>query len=625
MIRKMKKLSLLVFHEDKVKTLDALASLGIVHIQTERGTTSESIERLNAERNRFLKAKSVVTNLIAKYNKDKIEISLDESKIDKTVIAEKIVDSILDFSEKLEHLQNEREALKKEYNIILPFGDFSFEKMKDIEQKTGYKASFYLASSKEFRAFDFSKMEDVFVLEIKEEFGKIYFVILKKEDTVIDIPFDIVSLPTRSLLMLKRLIDNSTESILYTEQSILSYKIFIEKIDKAVSEFNINTYFEEAISSFKPSENTDNTIFLVKAFVPLDKENSTKIFLNDNKIAYIMEDIKRGDIIPVQLKNNKYSGSYELITKLFQLPNYFEIDLTPMIAVFYPIFFAYCFGDSGYGIVLTILAIVGLCTKLKGKLFSVGVIALTLGILTTIMGVINSGVIFGVSFANIQHIQIFYELSKFTFITDTKKNWFFTPFNTALLCGLLQIFFALILSLINKIRYGEIGDIFGAIGKLLLIPGLVLWFLGDMQRMAVIRTYFHPMYYVLISVGLFFLVVLTNVGKKPDVLNSVLGVYFAATGIMGDTLSYIRLFALGASSSILGLVVNQIGGSFVSIPVVGIPVMVLFLIIGHSGNFALSILGSLVHPLRLTFVEFYNNVGFKGGGVEYKPLKKNEA
>ena len=206
-------------------------------------------------------------------------------------------------------------------------------------------------------------------------------------------------------------------------------------------------------------------------------------------------------------------------------------------------------------------------------------------------------------------------------ITDTKENWFLTPFNTALLIGVLHICFALVVGVIDRIKTSSIGDILGAVGKLLFIPGLVLWFLGDMQKMEVIKQ-FSTIYYALIGVGLVFLVILSNVGKKPDVLNSILGVYFAATGIMGDTLSYIRLFALGASGSILALVINQIGMSFKAIPGVGVVIMVVFLVFGHIAIFALNILGALVHPLRLTFVEFYNNVGFEGGGKEYKPLKK---
>ncbi|MEQ9149767.1 MAG: V-type ATP synthase subunit I, partial [Cytophagales bacterium] len=88
--------------------------------------------------------------------------------------------------------------------------------------------------------------------------------------------------------------------------------------------------------------------------------------------------------------------------------------------------------------------------------------------------------------------------------------------------------------------------------------------------------------------------------------------------------SYIRLFALGVSSSILGLVVNQIGAPLLESGILGIIGGIVFLIFGHALNFAIAFLGALIHPLRLTFVEFYGNAQFEGGGKEFKPFKKNQ-
>jgi V/A-type H+-transporting ATPase subunit I len=95
------------------------------------------------------------------------------------------------------------------------------------------------------------------------------------------------------------------------------------------------------------------------------------------------------------------------------------------------------------------------------------------------------------------------------------------------------------------------------------------------------------------------------------------------TGILGDLLSYIRLFALGISSAILGLVFNQLAFSMSpDNKILGPIVIVIILLIGHGINIFMSGLGSFVHPLRLTFVEFYKNAGFIGGGKKYKPFSK---
>ena len=93
------------------------------------------------------------------------------------------------------------------------------------------------------------------------------------------------------------------------------------------------------------------------------------------------------------------------------------------------------------------------------------------------------------------------------------------------------------------------------------------------------------------------------------------------TSIFGDMLSYIRLFGLGTTGGILALVINSIAMTLSGIPYVGWPVTVIFLIFGHLAVMGLSCLGAFVHPVRLTFVEFYKNVGFEGGGRAYRPLK----
>lgn len=103
--------------------------------------------------------------------------------------------------------------------------------------------------------------------------------------------------------------------------------------------------------------------------------------------------------------------------------------------------------------------------------------------------------------------------------------------------------------------------------------------------------------------------------------NGIWDSYNVITGIFGDLLSYIRLFALGISSSILGFVFNDISSQMLSVPYIGWLFFIVLLLIGHSLNIFMATLGGFVHPLRLTFVEFYKNAGFNGGGLDYKPFK----
>jgi V/A-type H+-transporting ATPase subunit I len=145
-----------------------------------------------------------------------------------------------------------------------------------------------------------------------------------------------------------------------------------------------------------------------------------------------------------------------------------------------------------------------------------------------------------------------------------------------------------------------------------------------------------PVALILIAVGLL-LIVFDNLFVKKissPFLRPVLifwDAYNFASGLMSTSLSYLRLFALGLAGGLLGAAFNQIAFMLITneqgvvnwaTPLVVFTILIL--IIGHSLNLALSALGAFVHPLRLTFVEFYGgfSLGFKGGGKPYKPLSK---
>ena len=373
MIRKMKKLSLFVFHEDKEKTLNDLASLGLVHIEIANGVSSENIENIASKKNEAIRAKSIINSALSEAKKNKKDISnLKAENTSKK--ASEIIDNILSISQTVDKLKAEREVLKKELSIISPFGNFSFDKINKLQEKTDYDILFYSAAIREFNEYDFNSLKYIFAYPIKEESGKVYFIVFKKRNTEETLTFDIVNMPSKSYDDINKEISRVGGEIENNENEIIKSQVYIKAIDEEIDNLNIYNHFEEAKESFISSESTEGKILYVEAYIPKDKEVETKLFLDEKKIAYIMEEPSKADNVPVELKNNKYAGAYEIITKLFQLPNYFEIDLTPMIAVFYPLFFSFCFGDSGYGLVLTVMSIIGLFTVLKGKMRGVGIL-----------------------------------------------------------------------------------------------------------------------------------------------------------------------------------------------------------------------------------------------------------
>ena len=129
---------------------------------------------------------------------------------------------------------------------------------------------------------------------------------------------------------------------------------------------------------------------------------------------------------------------------------------------------------------------------------------------------------------------------------------------------------------------------------------------------------------VFLAIGVLMAYLYNSPGKNVFV-NIGLGLwdsYNMATGLLGDVLSYVRLFALGLSGGILASVFNSLAVGMSPDNVIAGPiVMVLIFVIGHAINMFMNVLGAMVHPMRLTFVEFFKNSGYEGGGKEYKPFK----
>ena len=179
------------------------------------------------------------------------------------------------------------------------------------------------------------------------------------------------------------------------------------------------------------------------------------------------------------------------------------------------------------------------------------------------------------------------------------------------------------IKVVNEARMYGVRYAFGTIGWLILILGGGAVF--GLSTAGVSESVVSVLTWVVVALGAAGALLFNN-PERNVLANFGAGLWDAynmVTGILGDLLSYIRLFALGISSAILGYVFNSLAVSLSpDVPVVKIIVMVIILLIGHGINIFMAALGSFVHPMRLTFVEFYKNSGFQGGGKKYQPFSK---
>lgn len=597
MIVPMKKYSFLVYHADYHSFLEELRQLGVVDVV-------ERTKDIDDETRDQLLEQKQIADTIKMLQRRKVETSNEPPAL---ADGSAVVTRVRELINEQETLEQQLLSVNKEISNLEPWGDFSHETLKKLRE-AGLTVSFFVTSSKKFNP-EWEKQFNIGV--VNQAPPNVYFILVRENDEPVELDAEEIKTPERPLseVILRkeaihaRIIEINNELDSFTATAI-------PLLEKTLNQLSGKTDFRRVLINTRPE--ADDKIMILQGFVPSTGENKLVKFCEERQLLYLAGQPDEKDKIPVLLHNNRFSRLFEPISKLFSLPSYYELDLTPFFAPFFMMFFGFCLGDAGYG--LLVLAGATLYKpKVKPDMRPYLALAQYLGIATFIFGVV-SGTFFGV---NLIETEIAFLKNVRGYFLDSQKMFYL-----ALILGLIQIIFGMFVKVFNIIRQQGLAYAISTVGWLVLILGMLV-------RTGLIEAGILPeaeklvLYLVLIASGIMILLlndpkanVFVRVGK------GVWDVYGMVTGIFGDLLSYIRLFALGISSAILGLVINSIGLDMLGIPYIGPVIFVLFLTIGHIANILISSLGAFVHPMRLTFVEFYKNAGFNGGGKAYKPFSE---
>ena len=329
------------------------------------------------------------------------------------------------------------------------------------------------------------------------------------------------------------------------------------------------------------------------------------------------------DKTPVKLRNNWFARQFEVLTGMYGLPVYNEFDPTPILGTFFLLFFSLCMGDAGYGILLVATSIF-LGKKMPesglGKLHS---LIMLLGIGTFVIGLLL-GTFFGVNLYEASFVPSTLKSIMIQGKTAIAGRTFDVQMIMAICIGIFHICLAMTVKAICYTRrYGFKKNINTWAWLLLILGALVT---GGFALCGVLDNETTRLVLIVLgcvsALGIF---IFNTPGRNPllNIGSGMWETYNMATGLLGDVLSYIRLYALGLAGGMLGAAFNNLGGMVLGDG--GNPVtwvfFILIVLIGHALNLAMSCLGAFVHPLRLSFVEYFKNSGYEGRGVVYKPLE----
>ena len=601
MIVPMHKYSFLVYHEGYKDFLKDIRKIGVVHI-------NEKTKEPTLEMQELFRHLNEVDRILRKLE----WLAHEPTEINPDISTGKAVFlRVKDIEKELEHNHHQVAHLEKEQKQILPWGDFNWEQIQKLEDK-GLYIRFYNCPIKKYQP----EWEDQFYVRVICDLnGYRYFVKLDKTDNnsngFMEISgADELILPRRSLSQTRAEIKN-----LHLEAEKLNQELhhiayhckpllqnYIEILQHELSEKN---------ALLQTSAEVEGKVQLLQGWVPLTKKEELESYLEGNKILFTVEKPVEEDKVPILLKNNRFAKLYEVIGRLYDLPNHKELDLVPFFAPFYMMFFGFSLGDAGYGLFIVLMATI--FKRKKPELRSVLSLAQFLGLSTVIFGILT-GTFFGINLID----------AEIPWLEDFKKYMINTDqlFNLALILGVVQILFGMVLKVVNITLVRGFWYALSTIGWLVLIIGSGA--LYGLKSAEVIPAQLIAVLQNIVFAISGILILLLNHPKRNVLINFGAGlwdVYGMATSLLGDLLSYIRLFALGVSSAILGLVFNSMAMSMKPDNIIlGPIVMILILVIGHGITIFMSSLGAFVHPIRLTFVEFYKNAGFMGGGSAYKPF-----
>lgn len=606
MIDKMKKYSFILLSGMQEEFLEQLQELGVVDVTRSSKPVDEKSAGMLDRAEELKKALKVLSEVSAEG-----AVSVDS--------ADPVADAFA-WSKSLAGLEARRNTLEHEIEERKPWGEFSAEDMARISA-LGYKIRYYKVARKKFSA-DWASQVPLQI--INESASTIWFVTIS-DDPAYSFPLDECPTPAASWKDSEAALAETEKEITETGARLAGLKSYEGALESELSGglSDLELYLAKEGSG----KAVEGHIAVFEGFAPVENDAALSEAFDKMPVLWYKSDAVQEDNPPINLRNNRFTKMFSVLTDMYGRPEYGGFDPTPFIAVFFLLFFAFCMGDAGYGLVL-ILA--GLFMGRVASFKSMAPLVVTLGAGTTVIGLFF-------------HTFFSMEMLDWAWIPEGVKNCmlpkhFTSLFGTpmpemianmdgtmilAIIVGVVHLCLAFVVKAVNQTSQKGFLNCLGTWGWTLLIVGGTI--VGAIALTGIMSSAVTKWVIIVLGIvsalGIFFL---SDLHRNP-LANFGMGLwetYNTATGLLGDVLSYLRLYALGLAGAMLGAAFNSLaamaagGGS-----IAGIAGAVLIAIIGHTLNIAMAALGAFVHPLRLNFLEFFKNSGYETSFRNYNPLK----
>lgn len=621
MIAEMKHVSMVVQTKDKELTLDALAELGLVHLEDFQYSSPEVDDAL-ARKNRAETAYNFLTSL-----KNKNELTPSSLE------ASEAVEEVLKLKDDLQAAMEQEAALEKQIAGLESWGDFDPADFIFLANK-GYHLKIYTVFG--------GKIENLgdlegYVVVLREDKKELVFAHLTREPVKLD-DYEELNLPPQSLSAMREEKNKLETKIAKLTGKAQHYYGLLPALHAHLDELDSNLQYWIA----KANTVDEGNLTAIVGYLPADETEAVQNWARQNSVALAITEPEALESVPTLIRNPRWLQIVEPVFKFMgTVPGYKELDISLVFLIFFTVFFAMIIGDAAYGSIFFLagLSLVFYYSKSKKEKPPLAVVLFTiLGLATVIWGSM-----IGSWFGSPELIKDTF-LEKLVIRQLTEGFSFYTPAGEfykvlsgqdviMLLCFIIAIFHLTIAQVWNFLRalaqrslqaLGQVGWMFINFGLFYLVLDMVARFNLDQALGAgglVASVSFN-----IIIVGLVLIILFGSQKPRGNFFKGLLGglgdlpsTVLGSISAFGDIISYVRLFAMGLAGAEIAKAFNNMAGDLLSgnTFIFG----VLILLVGHVFNFVLCSLGVLVHGIRLKMLEFSGRLGIQWSGQDYDPFR----
>jgi V/A-type H+-transporting ATPase subunit I len=602
-IVQLKKVTLIGSLTYRDRVLEELQAAGCAHVISKQETSRSTLKQQGSpNQNQSEKSERAISAL--KYLMATRRQRLRQNPNNDQPLSE-IIEAIIENRHRRADKVDEIEVIRQHLRALKHWGSFTLPPLETIGH---YRFWFYevpLSKTDKLHAIPYA-----WKIVSRDHFVNYTVVIAKQEPSAESVPFPRAHTGSQSLLQARVQLQQAQIQLEELDAQRESLTRWIQPIVDSLDATRDNEQRQWVFDQL----NCAADCFILQAWVRVNDLPTIEALAAEFRCAVTICDPKANEDPPVALQNPKATSGAEQVVNFFQLPSYRSWD--PSVAIFFsfPLFFAMILADAGYALLLA-LPLVWRWRRWSRSPLGAGLVKFA----ATATGVAFMYGVFAGSYFGVTPTQL-PMLAKLQFIN-------LQDFDFMLLLSLfIGIAHILLANAVRAATHSMIWKKLAPWGWNIVIVGALLLWLGNNKLPSLGSM---PGILALV-VGT--LIIITCSGERSinnakDLLWRLLDGFKSLYGIsraFGDVMSYLRLFALGLASATLAVTFNQLAiDARDSVEHGGWVLFLLVILAGHGLNLILSLMGGVIHGLRLNLLEFYN-WGLEGEGEAFKPFYKRE-